>query len=275
MPVISDSLKWKDSIVAIAHKIGHHSLDAPLDKLLLKNRFLNAGGKPVYHVQQVRNVPAPNILFYYFFVLVLIFGILKRVYAKYFQTMWRVFFNTSMRQSQLSEQLKQAGQPSMFFNLLFIVVSSWYVFLLMKYFNSAEYNMSIIELFGIICLGIFVIYSGKFLILKFLGWVTGYREETNSYIFIVFLINKIFAICLLPLLVLIAFASAELSRVAILLSFILIGLMILMRFIRSYGVFQGRFKLSSLHFLIYVAGMEIIPLLLLYKVAILYLGKKL
>lgn len=188
--------------------------------------------------------------------------------------MWRVFFNTSMRQSQLSEQLRQSGQPSMFFNLLFVLVGAMYAYLLMNYFNGTH-KMVTPYLFGMVCLAILGIYIGKFFILKFIGWVTGFSQETNNYIFIVFLINKIFSICLLPVVVVIAFASPQISSAAVQLSFVLIGLMLLMRFIRSYGVFQGRFRISSFHFLLYIAGMEVIPLLLLYKVAILFLSKKL
>lgn len=272
--VSADSLQVMDSVSR--HPLGNtdKSETPVLNELLLKNQFLNAGNSPVYFVQPVRPSAKPNFLFYYLFLMLLIFAILKSVYAKYFQTLWRVFFNTSMRQSQLSEQLKQAGQPSMFFNLLFILSGSWYVFLLMRFFNGPENSLYTLEFFGVICLGILGVYLGKFIILKFFGWVTGYSGETDNYIFIVFLINKIFAICLLPVLVVIAFASPALSRIAISVSFVLIGLMILMRFIRSYSTFQGKFKISSFHFMLYIAGMEIIPLLLLYKVAILYLNKK-
>jgi len=274
--LIKDSTVKTDSIPAPVENINNHKSAGTitLDQLLKKNRFLNTGTKPVSHLQRVRPHKSSDILFYGLFALVLIFAILKTVYAKYFNTMWRVFLNTSMRQSQLSEQLRQSGQPALFFNLLFILICGWYVFLLFKYFNSVE-ELSNFKVLGFVSLSILGIYIGKYLILKFIGWVSGISNETGNYIFIVFLINKIFSICLLPLLLIMAFASPQMGWMAVMASFVLVGLMILFRFVRAYGVFQGRFKINSFHFLLYIAGMEVIPLLILYKIALLYLSKKL
>ena len=54
-------------------------------------------------------------------------------------------------------------------------------------------------------------------------------------------------------------------------SFMVIGLLFLPRYVKSYGAIEKKIPLSPLHFVIYIAGAEIIPLLILYKVAVDYL----
>jgi len=277
-----DSIPVKDSVQQIVATDSLVPIVTPVaipaatkqnrDSILSKNRFLNLKSPPVYFIQKERPTQSHNILFYFLAGLFLIFAILKTWYPKYTNTLWRVFFNTSMRQSQLSEQLRQSNLPSFFFNLFFIFSASWYVYMLLYYFHKTR-DEAFWVIPGIVSVVMLAIYIGKFLILKFMGWVTGYRDEANDYIFIVFLINKVLGIALLPLIVIIAFGGELIGYSGVIASFVLLGLMTLMRFIRSYGVFQRRFKISSFHFLIYIIGMEIIPILVLYKFAAMYLSK--
>jgi len=120
-----------------------------------------------------------------------------------------------------------------------------------------------------------MVYIAKFMSLKFTGWVTGYKEVTNTYIFIIFLINKILGVLLLPFVIIIAFSIPSLITASVVLSLLVISLMFLLRFFRSYGLLQNKLKISRFHFFMYVIGVEIIPLLLIYKALILLLSKNL
>ena len=54
-----------------------------------------------------------------------------------------------------------------------------------------------------ICIIVFVagFYLVKYWVLKFAGWITGHRAQTGTYIFIVFLVNKMIALALVPLVI--------------------------------------------------------------------------
>ena len=52
-----------------------------------------------------------------------------------------------------------------------------------------------------------LIYLVKYCALKFTGWVTGLKEITNTYVFVIFLINKIIGIFLVPFIVILAFSE--------------------------------------------------------------------
>ncbi len=245
-----------------------------LNKILEDNVYLNSKGKPFFFIQTLKKSNSKEKVFYPLLVLVFLFAILKFLYPRYFSNLFRVFLNTSLRQSQLTDQLLQAKLPSLFFNVFFILVGSWYLNLLLQFYGKAG-NNDYWQLLLICCCSLAIIYFIKYCMLKFTGWVTGYKLEADTYIFIIFLINKIMAICLIPLIILMAFSDKAIAEIAVLISFILIAFMILMRFFRSYSLLQNRLKVSRLHFFIYIIGIEIIPLLVIYKLALTFMSKSL
>lgn len=272
--LVSDTAKATDSSGVLNIKSIEVVKEDQLQKILAQNIYLNSAGKPATFIQSPRKYVSKDGIFYSLAVLIFLFALLKFIYARYFSNMFRVFFNTSLRQSQLTDQLLQAKLPSMLFNLFFVLISGWYVYLLFEHYAKTPDHSQWQAIF-ICAAGLMVIYSGKYAILKFIGWVTGYRHETDTYIFIIFLINKIIAVLLIPIVAIIAFSDTRIANIALLVSFIIIGLMLLMRFFRSYSLLQNRLKVGRFHFLLYIVGVEIIPLLVIYRLALLYMSKKL
>lgn len=113
-------------------------------------------------------------------------------------------------------------------------------------------------------------YLIKYCTLKFTGWVTGISEVTNTYIFVIFLINKIIGVFILPFVIIIAFSALPISQTASLVSLLCIGLFLLLRFFRSYGLLQNQLRISKFHFMLYIIGIELLPLLLIYKALMVY-----
>jgi hypothetical protein len=265
---ISDSLlvkkdTVKDSIPSIKQTAGN---------IIKENKFLNIGGKPISMVSQPRQQSLQDNIFYTILTLIALLAFFRFFYVRYFNNLFRVFFNSSLRQSQLTDQLLQAKLPSLFFNLLSVASGGLFIYLLLKYYHwNANYNP--LAVIGICSLGLAIIYLIKFITLKFTGWITGYNEVTNTYIFIIFLINKILGILLLPFIMVIAFSVPIIIKVSVLIAILLVGSMILMRFFRSYGLLQHQLKISRTHFFMYIVGIEILPVLLIYKGLILLLNK--
>lgn len=247
---------------------------SPLDELLATNRYLNSKGTPVSLTVRTRKVNDQDPLFYLLAGLIFFFGIIRTIYARYFSTLFRVFFNSSLRQSQLTDQLQQSNLPSLFFNLIFLMAGGFYAYFLLQRLSTDEYRINWVLLGS--CVAIFmIIYFIKFLTLKFVGWVTGYKQEADTYIFVIFLINKIIGICLLPVIVILSFSPFSIVNIVIILSYLLIGVMLLLRFFRSYGLLQHKLKVSRFHFFLYIFSIEILPLMLIYKAVNVFIVKML
>lgn len=72
-------------------------------------------------------------------------------------------------------------------------------------------------------------------------------------------------ILLIPLLLLVAFSSQSLVQSAYTLGWILIILVFVYRYIVSFSIIRNKIALNAFHFFIYLISVEIIPLLLIYK----------
>lgn len=127
--------------------------------------------------------------------------------------------------------------------------------------------------FGMATIGL--VYFTKYLALHIIGWLSGFRRDTEIYIFIVFLINKILAIALLPVIAIMAFGENNLKQLAIQFSILLIGFMIILRYLRAYSVIQQSLKVSKFHFLLYIITVELLPILLICHIAWNFISKSL
>ena len=261
---IADSV---DSVKIVVSK-------APVLGLKLKNKLLNLDAELVSFAVQFKKVRSKDDLFYLIAGIVLILGFLKYLYKRYFTNLFRVFFNTSLRQSQLTDQLLQAKLPSLLFNLFFVISAGIYVYLLLSRYGLINEDDKWIMIFSSITLA-GLIYFIKFCTLKFTGWITGLAEVTNTYIFVVFLINKIIGIFLVPFIIILSFSDPAIIKIAVLVSLMSIGIFLLLRFFRSYGLLQSQLKISRFHFILYIIGIEVLPLMLIYKGLMLYLSKNL
>jgi hypothetical protein len=203
-------------------------------------------------------------LFYVLTGLFICFAFLRRAFPKYFNDLFRLFFRTTIKQRQITEQLMQTPLPSVLMNGFFVISSGLYIDLLLFHF-ALKAGVDFWLWFMYCTIGISVIYSVKFIGLKLTGWVLNLSEASNSYIFVVFVVNKIIGLFLLPFLVLLAFLNGPVYDFILIFSFIGIGILLVYRLILTYNVVRNQVKVNPFHFFLYFCGFEIAPLLLIYK----------
>ena len=205
-----------------------------------------------------------ELMFYALLVLLLLFALIRTSFSKYLSDLFQVAFRTTLKQRQIGEQLIQTPLPSLLLNLFFLVVASLYInFILQHYSLTDRYNFWLVYLYCFVALS--VIYIIKFLSLKLSGWLFNISETTDDYIFIVFMINKIIGIYLLPFLVLLAFTDDNVYQVAFALSYLGVFALYGYRIILSYSVASSQARLHPFHFFLYLCAFEIVPLLVIYK----------
>ncbi|MDQ6756071.1 MAG: DUF4271 domain-containing protein [Bacteroidota bacterium] len=236
---------------------------ANLDSILKKNKYLNLTTTPISFATKEKNKNDKDFLFYLLGTFILILAIFKAFYSRYFNNIFRVFFNTSLRQNQLTDLLLQAKLPSLIFNIFFVMSAGLYGWLLLNHYHLLKENNYLFIVLSILFIA--AIYFGKYISLKFIGWIAGIKVSTDQYIFVIFLINKITGIILIPFIILLGFAPAAWLNPIIISSFLVLGILFLLRYLRSFGLLQGQLKIIPFHFLVYIVGMEILPILIIYK----------
>lgn len=234
--------------------------------ILDSNRLIAFHKTPNLMIEKEMKKQSREFIFYSLLVMFFLFGILKLTYSRYLSTLVRVFLNTSLRQSQLTDQLLQSKLPSLFFNLFYFIIAGFYIYLILGIHGYIhvewEYRYYFI-LAGLIAL----IYLAKYLVVKFTGWISGNNQEADKYIFIVFLVNKILAVFLLPVTFIVAFAEVTIVRPLLLISYFVIVLLFVTRYIKSYALLGNKLNIKRWHFVLYIVAVEVIPLFLIYKIA--------
>jgi Domain of unknown function (DUF4271) len=222
--------------------------------------------KPASEIKQFNG---KEVLFYLLVFLLLIYSLLRIAFPKYFNDLFRLFFRTTLKQKQIKEQLMQTPLPSLFLNVFFVISAGLYTAFILQYFNfSPGINFWLLFLYS--CMGLSVIYFVKFLGLKVSGWLFNVEEAANSYIFIVFIINKMIGILLLPFLVLLAFTYGNIYSVTMTISWYMVAVLLIYRFILTYAAIHNEVKVNPFHFFLYLCAFEIAPLLLIYKGLLLF-----
>lgn len=262
IPVLSDSTVMRPG----AEKKGWEPDPAvPLTLQLLKEHpYFGFHSIPVVINAGLKKYEGKELLFYVIIAYLLFFALLKQAFPKYLNDLFRLFFRTTMKQRQLREQLIQTPLPSLLFNGFFVLSTGLYINILLRYYGVNPVD-NFWLMFFYCCLGLSLIYFVKFLGLKISGWLFNVNEAANAYIFVVFIINKVIGIFLLPFLVLLSFTEGEAFRIFLVLSWCGLGLLLFYRFLLTFISIRNLVRFNLFHFLIYLLAFEIAPLLLVYK----------
>jgi hypothetical protein len=234
-----------------------------------KHPHLAFGQPPVYMLMKERLPVSKDAVFYLLAGLLFFVAFTRLLFPKYFQNTFRLFFQTTFRQKQTREQLLQQNLGSLLMNLLFFLSGAFYLTLLLQHYSWNIFPFWKLLLYS--GLALMVLYVGKFLFLNFAGWVFNAKEGAETYIFIVFLINKIIGVMLIPFILVIAFSEASLVQAAITASLILLALLFFYRYFVSLKSFRKDLHISPFHFFLYLCGVEIVPLLVIGKVVFNYI----
>jgi hypothetical protein len=117
------------------------------------------------------------------------------------------------------------------------------------------------------------IYFLKFIGLKISGWLFGMQEAANAYVFIVFIINKMIGIFLIPFLFVLAFSNGIVYTAGLTLSWFVVGGLLAYRLILTWGAIRNQARISPFHFFLYLLALEVAPPLLVYKGLLLYFNQ--
>lgn len=159
--------------------------------------------------------------------------------------------------------------PSLMLNGFFVVAGGLYITFLLQHFKLIPAD-NFWRMFLFCILGLSAIYLIKFVGLKICGWLFNMQDAANSYIFIVFVINKMIGILFLPFLILLAFTPGDVYSISLMLSWCLVSGILVYRIILTFGAVRNQVKVNPFHFFLYTCAFEFAPLLLIYKGLLLF-----
>ena len=278
--IVHDSLK-RDAVHKISVRkdssarvlVRNHASDSLTDSLKHDSLQVSIMHPPVKKVLQGKNkvqlmpgirrvVPDRDIIFYILVFLIFFLGLIRTSFPRYFESIFSLSFQATFRQTQ--EQMAQNFFPAFMLNVLFVLCGGLFItmFAEFNHWTSLPFWQLFIYSTGILL----IIYLVKYIVISFTGWVFNAKEAAWEYRFVVFLINKLLGILLIPLLFIIAYADTRVKNIAVTIVICLAIFSLAVRYLISLARIRKNLSITAFHFFIYLCAVEIMPLLVIYKV---------
>lgn len=235
----------------------------------IKNPVHSGQTKLKYAIARPRKTVNNTADFYLLLGLCAILGAIKTIHPKYFNDVWRAFINPTLGNRQLKDIIQAASFPNLLMNLFSTIVLGTYVF----YLISINIDWRFVGvpsgvIVSLLILGAIGMYLSKYAFVQFTGWAFNIRSTTEQYNFNIFLVNKIIGMVLLPFIVCFAFLEEKWDTPICIISVILLVILLLNRYVRSWNIFAQFFMNSRFHFFMYLCAFEILPLAVLLKMVL-------
>lgn len=256
-----------DSAIYIQRAALETKVQQDMDIMLASHPMLSTD-IPVIN-EQLKPVVSHTFDFYIVLGLVLFIGFIRFSNPRYFLSLVRAFRSPGFSNKQLKDQLETASLPNMLMNIFFALSAGVYLYFIFKLNFPQRYGIfspSIMLLILIASVGI--VYAGKYFVMMFSGWVFNIKAMTGHYMYNVLLINKVISVILLPFTLLIAFADPGIAAPAMILSFVIVILLFINRYARSWQVLGSVFQYNKFHFFMYLCASEILPMAILTKLLV-------
>ena len=261
---LADSLR-KDSLAktVVVAKPTKPAIDTSTYAAIMYHKYLPNQANKLFMINQLRSFENKDLLFYALIFLVAFTAFIRVTFGKYFQSLFQLFFQTSFRQKQTREQLLQDNLPSLLMNLLFVFSTGMLIALLAQMYKWVVIDFWWLVLYS--CSLLCIVYFIKYIFLLFSGWVFNVKSSTDTYLFIVFLTNKVLGILCIPFCLIIAFSKVQIAAVAVSVLLCIVIILLIYRYVASLGTIRSSLKVNALHFFLYLCAVEVMPLILMYK----------
>ena len=272
IPEQTGEFKFRDIINKNEHK-GPQAVYRYTTRPLLK-QFFTEHNLPRTHFTEI-SLNRENQAWVFIVLLILVFSFA-----------WiRVFFNRTVRQlfaalvslntsiQMIRDENLLLQRASVMLTVLFNMVGALFLYQVsVKYNWSSDYIGTGFGRFLLLAFIISAVYSGKFIILRATGFIFLSEKPMAAYTFNIFLINNILGILFIPLVVAISFLPGMLPGYVIQLSFAIAGLAFIYRIFRGLAIGISASEFSKFHLLLYLCALELTPLLIIIKAALLIRG---
>ncbi len=239
-------------------------------QLYFANNINVKGAQIIYKVEQRYSLPDKDILFYLIIFILFLYGIINNIFPQYYTKLFSQFSQSSLRMLQNREQLVQNTFASFMLNINFIL--SFSLMSTLYIFKQHLLPISFWQVYFYICVFFILLYLCKYVTLQLVGYIFNTKELVNTYVFVVFMINKVLGILLIPFILLLAFSKPAFNSFSIIGAAILALLLFLYRYLFSLTSVRNKLHISSFHFFLYLCAFEILPLLILYKFIVQFFG---
>lgn len=259
--VVSDSTLRDSSLFAVDTVVSH----ADSSQQIIEIEQPRFGGREISRFENVSN-GNDWVVAVILFALFLLASV-KFLFNKYLSRLVGSVFNSHTASSLFLDKNINMIKGSLMMNFLFVINISLFVVSIMNQFDYHKEQSNSFKQFVIIFLAFLILYVGKFIVIKGLGYVFKGKNESKEYLFTTFLYNKNLGLFLFPIIIALPFVQVYVVTSLINIGFLLISFFFCLRISRGVKILLRK-HVSIFYMILYLCALEIFPLLMIYKLLV-------
>jgi hypothetical protein len=257
-----NSILLMDSVMS---DTSSYSLNARFDSLVNNQTFIHDLIIIKKGDEKIRLAENKTGLFFIAFILLACLAGFRQMIAKHLANLFDVFLKTKISKRQLIEQLEHQRQASWILRSIYFCGMAYIIFRFLKYRHLLANSSSQVKLYVICLSSIISLYIIKSILVRLMGWIFEQKEVADNYIFNSNIVSEFAAVFLFPLCVLLLIKSGSFDSFLLNLALVLMVIMFLYRYVRTFGIAKKCVHTSIVHFLLYICAFEIIPIMMCVK----------
>lgn len=202
-----------------------------------------------------------------FLSIILLYAIIRNVYDKTLVVIFQAYWNDrAINQFTRDDNFLKLRNTLLYF-ILFTSVYGLLLKYIFNYFN-VKFNYEGLEEYLFICVFIGSFYLLKFLLMKIAGFVFSIQKLISGYLSILSISNFVYSIIIIPLLLFYQFVPPIFQSYLLGLILILFCFNTIYKYLRTGSFIINNFQFPKFYLFLYLCTLEIMPLLIIYKVFI-------
>lgn len=215
---------------------------------------------------KIRKTDNHWIVFIFLFI-VLLFTIIRNVYDKTLTVIFQAYWNDrAIGQFTRDDNFLKLRNTLMYF-VLFTSVYGLLLKYIFNYFNITFQYKGLDE-YLIICAFTGVFYLSKFILMKLSGFVFSIQKLISGYLSVLSISNFVYSIIIIPLLLFYQFVPSYIQPYLLGLMLILFCFNTIYKYLRTGSFIINNFQFPKFYLFLYLCTLELMPLLIIYKVFI-------
>ena len=191
----------------------------------------------------------------------------KFLFGKYLSKLVESIFNFHTANNLFLEKNVNMIKGSAIINILFVVNISLFAINILNHNSISSIQEYGFKEFALILLGVFILYVGKVVVVRGLGYVFKGNNESKEYIFTTFLYNKNLGLFLFPVIIALPFVQPYAVEWLMYIGVFMISFFYVLRIARGLKILFRK-HVSIFYMILYLCALEIFPLLMIYKLLV-------
>lgn len=223
------------------------------------------GGDSIFRIQNIGfgNDWFVGVILFSLFLLASV----KFLFSKYLSKLVESIFNSHTANNLFLEKNINMIKGSAIINILFAINISLFAINILNHNSNSSSQQYGFKEFALVLIGIFLLYVGKVIVVRSLGYVFKGSNESKEYIYTTFLYNKNLGLFLFPVIIALPFVQSFAVEWLMYIGVFIISFFYVLRIARGFKILFRK-HVSIFYMILYLCALEIFPLLMIYKLLV-------